>query len=67
MKTVEDLRTEMERQYMLLLDECQRVKAFVNSNGFDVTTAPYTIVRRYRLELKEQLNLLRDNLSDLDR
>ena len=60
MKTVEELRTEMERQYALLLDECQRVKAFVNSNGFDVTTAPYQIVRRYRKsESRRQMPRLR--------
>lgn len=66
MKTIEDLRSEMERQYTLLLDECQRVKMFINNNNFDVTTAPYQIVHRYQLELKQQLNLLRNNISDLN-
>lgn len=58
------MNERIEKQLDLLHEECQRAKMFLNENGFDCTTAPYVIVKRYRDELKKHMELLRMNLEE---
>ena len=59
-----ELYKEIDRQIALLTEEQYRVKAFLNSNNFPCTTAPYVIAKNYRDELKKHIALLRLNLED---
>ena len=61
---MDELKERMARQLDLLHEECQRVKMFVNENGFDCTTAPFVIVKNYRDALKKHMAVLRENLAD---
>lgn len=54
---------DLEKQLVALHLECQRVKMFINENGFDCTTAPYVIARNYRDELKKHMEVLRMNIN----
>ena len=54
---------KMWRQYDLLTREQSRVKQFINENGFNCTTAPFVLAKRYRDEIKKHLQVLRDNLK----
>lgn len=56
---------ELKHQIDKLWDEAMRVKAFINTNGFDCTTAPFVIAKRYRDELKQHIKLLQMNLDEL--
>ena len=58
------MNERIKKQIELLHEECQRAKLFLIDNGFDCTSAPYVIVKRYRDELKKHLELLRMNLED---
>ena len=46
-----------------LEEEIQRVKMFANDNGYHVGTSVYTIIRRYRDELKQLKEALRVNIT----
>jgi len=56
----------METQKMIdeLRVEIQRVKEFVNVNGYNNSTAINSIVRRYRSELKELLHIITMDQDD---
>jgi len=56
------MKNEIEKQYDLLTQELVRVKRFVNDNNFDCTSAPFTIVKRYRDDIKNHLKVLRENM-----
>ena len=58
-------KAELQSQIETVRDELQRSKHFVNANGYDCTTAIFTIVHQYRLELKRHLNILMINLGEL--
>ena len=60
------MKKELEKQFNLLMDECMRVKQFINENEFHCGTAPFVIVKRYRDELKEHLKILRMNMDECD-
>jgi hypothetical protein len=45
------MQTHIDQQIKLLQEEHIRAKNFINENGFDCTTAPWIIVKRYRVEL----------------
>ena len=57
------MNEKIKEQINLLQEEQMRAKLFLIENGFDCTTAPYIIVKRYRDELKKYLELLRMNLG----
>jgi hypothetical protein len=57
------MRERIEKQIKLLTEEQFRVKAFVNENGFDCTTAPYVMAVEYRTKLKEHIKTLKMNLE----
>jgi len=60
------LNSNIQEMIDLLTEEHQRAKMFVNSNGFDCTTAPFVIVKNYRDALKKHIVVLRDNqMTDL--
>lgn len=61
---IPDLNQRIERQLILLHDECQRAKKFLNDNGFDCTSAPFVIVKEYRDALKQHMSVLRMNLEE---
>lgn len=54
----------IENQIKLLQEEQQRAKIFLNENGFDCTTAPWVIVKRYRDDLKDHIKILKMNADD---
>lgn len=58
------MRKEIERQIELLTEEQFRVKAFLNENNFNCTTAPFVFAKKYRDELKAHIRLLQLNLED---
>ena len=58
------MKEEITRQIELLQEESFRAKHFLNDNGFDCTTAPWVIVKKYRDSLKQHLTILRMNLED---
>lgn len=60
------LTDKIMNQLELLAEESRRVKTFLNENGFDCTTAPFAIVKRYRTELKEHMKVLHMNLVSGD-
>jgi len=59
-----DLKQKIERQIEFLTQEHQRVKMFVNENGFDCTTAPFILAKEYRDRIKEHIKILNMNLED---
>lgn len=61
-----DYRITLHHQLEVLTEEIRHVKDVINLNGFDVTTAPYVIVKRYRDELKAHAKLIRETIADLD-
>ena len=52
---------EIDRQINELEQEQIRVKQWINDLGFDCTSAPWIIARRYRKELKDHLMNLKLN------
>ena len=54
---------KIEDMIDLLTNEHFRAKSFINSNGFDCTSAPFVIARRYRNELKQHVAALRENID----
>lgn len=60
-----DYQADIQSQIVKTRAELKRVKDFVNTNGYDCTSALFFIVQRYRLELKQHLNNLMDNLGDI--
>lgn len=62
---VNNYQANIEHQIRTVQDELRRLKDFVNVNGYDCTTALFTIVQSYRLDLKRHLNNLVVNLQDL--
>jgi hypothetical protein len=58
-------QAELQSQIEKVREELKRAKDFVNMNGYNCTTAVFTIVHQYRLELKRHLNILMINLGDL--
>jgi hypothetical protein len=57
-------RQDLEHQIALLTEEQERAKMFLNDNGFNCTTAPWIIVKRYRDDIKQHLKILHMNLED---
>lgn len=58
------MRERIEKQIELLTQEHQRVKMFINENGFDCTTAPFVLAKEYRDRLKEHIKILYMNLEE---
>lgn len=58
-------KAELQSQIEKVREELKRSKDFVNVNGYNCTTAVFTIVHQYRLELKRHLNILMINLGEL--
>lgn len=58
-------KAELQSQIEKVREELKRSKDFVNMNGYNCTTAVFTIVHQYRLELKRHLNILMINLGEL--
>ena len=58
------MKERIQKQIDLLTQEHQRVKMFLNENGFDCTTAPFVLVKNYRDSLKKHIEVLRMNLED---
>jgi hypothetical protein len=58
------IKEEAIRQLKLLTEEQCRAKMFLNENGFDCTTAPAVIVKRYRDDIKKYCEILRMNAYD---
>ena len=58
------MNEQIKKQIELLESEQNRVKFFLNANGFDCTTAPWIIVKRYREELKAHIAILKMNLGE---
>jgi len=58
-------KAELQSQIEKVREELKRSKDFVNMNGYNCTTAVFTIVHQYRLELKRHLNILMINLGVL--
>ena len=56
-------KAELQSQIDKVREELKRSKDFVNMNGYNCTTAVFTIVHQYRLELKRHLNILMINLG----
>ena len=52
---------EIDRQINQLEQEQIRAKQWINESGFDCTSAPWIMVRRYRKELKDHLMTLKLN------
>lgn len=59
----DEMKMRILKQIAFLDSEQQRAKILLNANGFDCTTAAFVIVKRYRDEIKSQLNILRMNLE----
>ena len=59
------MKENIQTQIKLLTEEQQRVKIFLNENGFDCTTAPFVIVKNYRDALKKHIEILRMNVEDI--
>ena len=57
------MNDQIKKQIELLNHEQERVKTFLNENGFDCTTAPWVIVKQYRDALKEHIKVLNMNLD----
>jgi hypothetical protein len=55
--------SDIQLEIQLVQEELRRVKDFVNSGGFDVTTATFFIVQQYRNSLKQHLNNLYGNIQ----
>ena len=55
------MQPQIDRQLQLLEEEQRRVKIFLIENGFDCTTAPWIIAKRYRDELKAHIRILAMN------
>lgn len=60
------MKERIQKQIDLLTQEHQRVKMFLNENGFDCTTAPFVLAKDYRDALKKHIEVLRMNLEDYD-
>lgn len=58
------MQTHIDQQIKLLQEEHIRAKNFINENGFDCTTAPWIIVKRYRDELKAHIKILMMNTQE---
>lgn len=58
------MKERIQKQIDLLTQEHQRVKMFLNENGFDCTTAPFVLAKNYRDSLKKHIEVLRMNLED---
>ena len=52
---------EIDRQINQLEQEQIRAKQWINESGFDCTSAPWIMVRRYQKELKDHLMTLKLN------
>ena len=61
-----DYLIALHHQNEVLMSEIHRVKHIINQNGFDVTTAPYVIMKRYRDELKAHAKLIRETIADVE-
>ena len=61
-----DYLINLQHQLEVLTEEIHRVKEVINMNGFDVTTAPYVIMKRYRDELKAHAKLIRETIADVE-
>ena len=57
---------EIKKQIRFLEYEIERVKEYVNDDGFDCSTSVYVITKRYRDEMKEYLKVLRMNVDTED-
>jgi hypothetical protein len=57
------MNAEISKQINRLEEEQQRVKQFLNENGFDCTTAPYVIGKEYRDAIKKHIEVLRMNIE----
>jgi maleate cis-trans isomerase len=57
------MNEQIAKQINRLEEEQQRVKQFLNENGFDCTTAPYVIGKEYRDSIKKHIEVLRMNLE----
>ena len=57
------MNAEISKQINRLNEEQQRVKQFLNENGFDCTTAPYVIAKQYRDAIKKHIEVLTMNLE----
>lgn len=55
------MNEEIQRLIDFLNEEQMRVKRTYNESGFNVTSAAYPIMKRYRDELKQQIQVLRAN------
>jgi hypothetical protein len=58
-----DLTYEIIEQIKALDEEQMRIKVWLNSSNFNVTTAPYVIAKKYRDEIKAHIKLLRMNVE----
>lgn len=58
------MNQQIQKQIEVLEQEQFRVKTLINENGFDCTTAPYIIMKRYRDELKSHIKILKMNLDE---
>jgi hypothetical protein len=57
------MNEQIAKQINRLEEEQQRVKQFLNENGFDCTTAPYVIGKEYRDAIKKHIEVLRMNIE----
>jgi len=60
------MQKNIKNQIDALTQEQIRAKTFINDNLFDCTTAPFFITGKYRRDLKNQIEILKLNLSEIN-